>query len=137
MNRRAFLVRLGQAAAAVAATTVIDDPERLLWTPGKKTIIDLGATKQVLPVTDNELIDLETRILQSGKAISMLFDVPPARPEWARDALMPWQKVERDIRVDILARGDVKSFRFKGDKLVSSHSEADLRLLVKPFAPRR
>jgi hypothetical protein len=37
MDRRGFLKRLAAATAAVAATAEID-PERLLWTPGKKTI---------------------------------------------------------------------------------------------------
>lgn len=40
MNRRGFLGRLAAAAAAAVAATDTEmlDPEKLLWTPGKKTI---------------------------------------------------------------------------------------------------
>lgn len=56
MNRRSFLTSLGTAALGAAALA-IDDPDRLLWIPGAKTIVDFGATKQVVPATDAEVVN--------------------------------------------------------------------------------
>lgn len=53
MNRRDFLRVLGVASTAVAATSVFD-PEALLWVPGRKTIIDLGAGRHELVSPDDE-----------------------------------------------------------------------------------
>ena len=47
MNRRAFLQTLGAAAAAVAI-----DPERLLWEPGKKVIVDLHVPARKIVLAD-------------------------------------------------------------------------------------
>lgn len=113
MNRRSFLLRLGQAAAAA----VVLDPEELLWVPGKKTIIDLGATKQVLPATDRELLELTRQRFQGAESL------------WATQL----RRERRDVRLDILDGGEVKSFNFQGDQLVGVYSEADLRTLQKPF----
>lgn len=43
-TRRAFL---GTLAAAVAGVSF--DPERLLWVPGRKTIVDLAGPRLVVP----------------------------------------------------------------------------------------
>jgi len=43
MNRRQFLTRASLAVAALAI-----DPELLVWTPGKKTIVDLHCADPVL-----------------------------------------------------------------------------------------
>ena len=40
MNRRDFLLRASLSVAALAI-----DPEQLLWTPGRRTFIDLGPLK--------------------------------------------------------------------------------------------
>lgn len=47
MNRRAFVRLLGLGMAATAAVAAVD-PEQLLWTPGAKTIFDLGARQPEL-----------------------------------------------------------------------------------------
>lgn len=59
-TRRGFLFEMAAATAGAAALLV--DPERLLWEPGKKTIIDLGARvqaptfEQILSLTQFDLI---------------------------------------------------------------------------------
>lgn len=129
MNRRSFLVRLGQAATAAAAAAEFLDPERLLWTPGQKTIVDFGATKQVLPATDAEVI--------SHARNELLFAQGGRHRIATAEDLMPWQKVERDLRLDIPGEdGQLRSFTYRGDQLVGVYSESDLRLLDKPFGPR-
>lgn len=135
MNRRNFLVRLGQAATAVAATLVVD-PEQLLWTPGKKTIIDFGATKQVLPATDREVVQGFARTLLASDSLS-----PESRraifraPRGFDDGLSG----PRDIKLTVGGQtGDV-TFHYKGaaysgaDKLVSIHTPDELALLTRPF----
>ena len=115
MNRRSFLTRLGVAAVGAAALTL--DPERLLWIPGAKTIVDFGATKQVLPATDVEVVrlafnrDFWEHKGRSG-SLKNLMDLGP-----------------RDIRLTI---GEV-DFLYKGERLVSPHTAAELRLLDRPF----
>jgi hypothetical protein len=134
MNRRSFLKRFATATAAALATNVFDDPERLLWVPGQKTIVDLGATKQVLPATDAEVIDQATSIFtERGWVKRNHTDFN----KLGADALMPWQKVERNIRLDIAGSdGELRSFHYKGDKLVSTHTPEDLRLLDRPLRTR-
>lgn len=122
MNRRSFLRRLGVAASGAALLTV-DDPERLLWMPGAKKIIDLGATKQVLPATDAEVTRafaqqiLASPVLTRQQREVVLHDLPPY--------------ADRDIRLDIGGT----SFHYKGPKLVSLHSAEELALLDKPLFP--
>ena len=43
MDRRAFLRTLTRAAIGAAVTGSVLDPEKALWIPGQRTIIDLGA----------------------------------------------------------------------------------------------
>jgi hypothetical protein len=46
MHRRRFLQLLGLAGAAVAVDPgLVLDPDRALWVPGQKTIVDLGARR--------------------------------------------------------------------------------------------
>lgn len=126
MNRRSFLVRLGQAAAAAALATTVD-PEQLLWTPGKKTIIDLGATKQVLPATDHEVV------ITGGKMfVTAAHAGAEARALRAHEQQILRQAhwKDRDIRLDIGGT----SFNYKGDKLVSLHSADELKKLDQTFA---
>lgn len=52
LSRRGFLSAM-MAATASAAALALDDPERLLWEPGQKTIVDLGA--KVAPATLPEI----------------------------------------------------------------------------------
>lgn len=74
MNRRAFLARLGfgTVAAAAAATGVIDI-ERLLWTPGEKTIF-----LPSVEVVDFAMCDWFTReslqVLQNKLALTAAFN---------------------------------------------------------------
>lgn len=117
MNRRSFLTRLG-AAAVGAAALAIEDPERLLWVPGAKTIIDLGATKQLLPATDAEVLQ---------HAFIDTFGKIPER--LARELDGAGLNGPRDIT---LTMGGT-SYRYKGDQLVSIHTEEELRRLGTPF----
>ena len=111
MNRRSFLARLGVAAVGAAAITL--DPEQLLWIPGAKTIIDFGATKQVLPATDAEVVHLANVSIRNARGRDYdLMDLGP-----------------RDIRLTI---GSV-DFLYRGERLISQHSAEELRLLDKPF----
>lgn len=136
MNRRSFLTRLGVAAVGAAALAV-DDPERLLWTPGAKTIIDFGATKQVVPATDAEVID---------QAIFLAEDVPleefrrrfistPDQTGWVKKRFLEdgdqLLRRDRDITLTIGST----NFKYQGEQLVSLHSEAELNLLDLPFTP--
>ena len=121
MNRRSFLTRLG-AAAVGAAALAIDDPERLLWTPGKKTIVDFGATKQVLPATDAEITKLATEKLLASDHLTDAARYALTSGRFGLDG-------PRDIRLDVKDGSQRGSFKFKDDKLVSLHSEAELKLL--------
>lgn len=56
-GRRSFFKKLAGAAAAALTLEVID-PERLLWVPGKKTIIDLGATKRIIRAEDAAVAEI-------------------------------------------------------------------------------
>lgn len=130
MNRRSFLTRLGVAAVGAAALAV--DPERLLWVPGAKTIIDFGATKQVLPATDAEVIQSATQKLlarSEGAAEHRAF----LRHRDQIERENHWKG--RDVRLDIAVGGGMTSFHYSDDKLVSLHTEEELKLLDKPLWP--
>lgn len=131
MNRRSFLVRLGLAAAGAAAMQLLDDdPDRLIWTPGAKTIVDFGATKQVLPATDADVLqqarwrlfdyDGSGCVVYGGGSLPGFPGLPP---------------VARDVRLDLFTGGSVTSFHYQDNKLVSLHSAEELALLDKPLFP--
>lgn len=122
MHRRSFLTRLG-AAAVGAAALIIDDPERLLWMPGQKTIIDFGATKQVRPATDAEVVaQARQKLVTSMRGASDLSMAAHDRSLFGLDG-------PRDVRLDI----EGSSFHFSGEKLVSVHSAKELKLLDQPM----
>jgi hypothetical protein len=65
VSRRGFIQLLATAAASAAALGIDDDPEKLLWEPGKKTIFipELVTPKNIAPevpkmlVTDQAQVD--------------------------------------------------------------------------------
>jgi len=82
ISRRGFLSAL-MAATASASVLAIEDPERLLWEPGKKTIIDLGA--QIAPATLQE-----TTQITSGFQAMLLQELAQGRaPLPVRPLYMP------------------------------------------------
>jgi hypothetical protein len=127
LNRRGFLQRLGVAMAGAAATLALD-PEQLLWVPGQKTIIDLGATKHVVPATDAEIVQQATTVLTN--AAPGYTDIYRANRQMERF-------LNRDVRLDIMGDHGLVGFKFKGDALISQHSAEDLKLLDKPFSTGR
>lgn len=137
MNRRSFLLKLGAAAASAAAVAALD-PERLLWVPGAKTIVDLGATKPILPATDAEIVRAATTELESHLTDAQRYALFTSNPTGDRHDWLKRQYLHegRKIRLDLPnERGGLTSFHFErdtpdgDDRLVSVHSEAELRLL--------
>lgn len=128
MNRRAFLTRLGLATASAAAVAALD-PEQLLWVPGAKTIIDLGATKPIVPATDAEVLALHDTGNGFKDAEYWYKQQRYASKENPLD-----DYANRHIRVDVRERGgQIVSAYYKGDKLISRHTPEELRLLEKPL----
>ena len=136
MNRRSFLTRLGLAAASAAALDLVD-PEKLLWVPGAKTIIDLGATKHLEAPTDAQVAKLfDTRNgFDDYEYWSKSMDRP--NPLDILLACSPrYDLADRDITITIGGQrfgGEPVMFKYKGDRLVSVHSEAELRRLDSPL----
>lgn len=134
MNRRHFL-SVFAAAAAVAAV----DPERLLWTPGAKTIIDLGSTKQIVPVTDDELLDQMVFVKEavSEAEFKARFLSTPDQAKWVplrrAERGDPLNRRDRDITLTLGST----SFKYKGEQLVSLHTEQELAMLDRPFGKDR
>lgn len=136
MNRRSFLTRLGAAAIGAAAASV--DPERLLWVPGAKTIVDFGATKQVLPATDDDMIRQATRSILSSP------DSPFAKALDAQKRYNDLRSAEletlkyaqpREIKLEIATEHGLRAFRFdEKDKLIGVYSPEDLALLERPLS---
>lgn len=60
IDRRGFLKRIAAATAAAAVLEI--DPEKLLWVPGKKTIVDLGAAKTVAAPTLQEVAAVQAQV---------------------------------------------------------------------------
>jgi hypothetical protein len=127
LNRRSFLARLATAAAGVASIGLID-PEQLLWTPGAKTIIDLGATRQVLPATDSEVVKLASQFDQRLAELSA-DDVRGLRE------MEKFVDGPRHMKLEIFdpERQQLRAFKFSGDQLVGRYTPADLALLDTPF----
>lgn len=133
MDRRSFLVRLAAAAAGVAAIGLVD-PERLLWTPGAKKILDLGAGRQVVPATDTEVLDLAS--IHRASPFDLRTALATARPVHHEHRL---DLGPRDIRLEIFdsERQELRAFRYKDDRLVGRYVKADLELLQQPFVGRK
>jgi hypothetical protein len=79
MDRRGFLRLLGLGGAALVL-----DPERLLWVPGQKTIVDFGGIRLAEP--GNTLLTIEwiaqetLRVLQHNlefsRVMNRMYDEP-------------------------------------------------------------
>jgi hypothetical protein len=141
LGRRSFLQRLAAAAAGVASIGMVD-PEQLLWTPGKKTIIDLGATRQVLPATDAEMLAQAESSISLASAYdereALLSDVAKVltdRDKRDMRLLRNFVEREREVKLEIFDtdRQELRGFNYKGDELVGRYSPADLALLDVPF----
>lgn len=134
MNRRSFLRTLGLGAVAATipagALKLFEDPERALWVPGQKTIIDLGATVQVLPATDEEILRDATRKLLSNPNLNGFDDRRLRRNLRELDR-------ERHVKVEIMGPNGLRPFHYEGDKLVGVYSESDLALLHRPMLSDR
>lgn len=103
-SRRGFLKKLAAAAAGALALEV-PDPERLLWVPGQKTIIDLGAAKPLERPTNEDVFHF-----------SELFDPSKWSPDEYRAARN--QIRERPIYMPdrfVLATADGRSASFDSD----------------------
>lgn len=77
MNRRAFL---GSLAGALAGATL--DPERLLWRPGAKTIVDLGGIVPISladPVSVTFDLDLP-KLVCHPNAFALIWPEPRSGP---------------------------------------------------------
>lgn len=90
------------AAVASASALALEDPERLLWEPGKKTIVDLGATTPVLQPTLEQTARLSPLFVDATQPFERDRALAPLRPLYMPDR----------YRVD-LSNGD--SFGFDSD----------------------
>jgi hypothetical protein len=120
-SRRAFFKQFAVATAGAVATLAID-PEQLVWVPGKKTIIDLGATKQIVPATDAEVV-------AQAKSTFELF--PDFHVSHAQQQYLD-NYANRDITLYISSNGLEGKFKFKGDRLIGEYSDEDYKLLNRP-----
>ncbi len=84
MNRRGFL---GLLASALPAMVL--DPERALWVPGQKTIVDLGAGRNLTPIALGDWV--ETSFDLDAEQLNMF--VPP---DWVIKNIMA--SLERSLR---------------------------------------
>lgn len=120
MNRRSFLAWFGKGALAAALDLV--DPDKLLWVPGAKTIIDFGATKRIEAPTDAQMAQLFTEQLRADRGHTH-----------ARSDVDDILNGPRDIRLDL----NGVSFHFRREhgveRLVSHHSAKQLAWLGRPF----
>lgn len=84
LTRRGFLGLLASAVPAMAL-----DPERALWVPGQKTIVDLGAGRNLTPIALGDWV--ETSFDLDAEQLNMF--VPP---DWVIKNIMA--SLERRLR---------------------------------------
>lgn len=105
MNRRRFLGVLAGAiaAAAVDPTSLVADPERELWQPGKVTTFDLGAMPKAR--TERDVIAELTAAMDrfSGISLRLVREFSPTEFPARLDVLYGWAILRPDLAARISA----------------------------------
>jgi hypothetical protein len=149
ISRRGFFKRLGVAtAAAVIAAQVGEDvlgaidPERLLWVPGAKKIIDLGSQKLISPAPAPEVKlltdeDVLRDFIAKVEATPHKSVDPELRSQ--ADKILGIGRLVRTQRLAVVSSGGYGEFTFRDGKLEGGQKALDLlRKVDKPFlAPDR
>lgn len=138
-SRRDFLKRFAVATAAATAATVAggviseETIDRLLWTPGEKTIIDLGArktiidpTKEVRLATDEQIADL---VASKSEEFRCIIEAGGHPGDFRRAGALV-----RNQRLSIVSGGEIGHFHLVDGRLQGGPKEAEqFRRLDRPW----